>query len=104
MFPSEFRDCTYKEAVNFVQSFYRNQERELKNKVILFEHITDKLLYNNPQVVKKPQKIRLLERYKDLFKDDFLIKPQTEEEQYKFVMELQEEIKQEKRGDTNKWY
>lgn len=99
MSPSDFKDCTYREASLFVQSFIHRQEREIKNKIILFENITDKLLYNNPQIVKRPQKIRLVERYKELFKDEIFMKPTTEEEQYKFVMELQEEIK---KGDTDK--
>lgn len=60
-------------------------------------------MYNDPNIVKRPQKIKLTECYKELFKEDIkamqengTMKPQNEEEQYKFVMELSEELKQER--------
>jgi hypothetical protein len=101
MKPKEFMDCTYREAKLFAQSFFHNKELQLKEQIILFENITNKLLYNDPNIVKRPQKIKLVDLYKDLFKSDLkemvdkgLMKPQTEEEQYQFVMELQKELKE----------
>lgn len=100
MKPSEFKDCTYRELTLFVQSFNIAKENELKNLVLLFESATDKMLYNDPNIVKRPQKIRIVERYKDLFKKEYdemiangQMRPQTKEEQIKFMLELQEEIK-----------
>jgi hypothetical protein len=97
MKPSEFMDCTYREAKLYAQSFIHNKEQDFKSQVLFFENVTNKLLFNDPNIVKRPQKIRLVDIYKSLFEEEF-IKPTTPEEQYKFVMELQEELKRE--GDN----
>ena len=98
-------DCTYRENKLYAQSFILQKENELKQQVILFENLSDKILYNNPNIVKKPQKIRILDRYEELFKSDYdemvskgMMRPKTKEEQTKFMEELSEEIK--KGGDA----
>jgi hypothetical protein len=100
MTPNEFGDCTFRELNLFVQSRNRETERQLKEKVLLYESLSDKLLYNDPNIVKRPKKIRLLDRYKDLFKDDYdemiskgMMRPTTKEGQIKFMEELQEELR-----------
>jgi uncharacterized protein YjcR len=100
MKPHEFKDCTFRENKLFAQSFVRDKEHQLKTLVLLHENITDKLLYNDPNIVKKPQKIRLLDRYEDLFEEEYnemvskgMMRPKTKEAQVKFMKELAEEIK-----------
>jgi len=100
MKPQEFKDCTYRECKLYAQSFIFEKELKLKSEVILFENLSDKLLYNDPNIVKKPQKIRIIDRYKDLFKKEYdemiskgMMRPTTREEQIQYMKELQEELK-----------
>jgi hypothetical protein len=93
-------DCTYREAKAYAQSFFHNKEIELKEKIILFENMSDKILYNDPNIAKNPQNIRLIDRYEQLFADDFnkmaeegLMRPKTKEQQIRFMEELADEIK-----------
>ena len=107
MKPSEFGNCSYREAFLFANSYNKGKEEEFKNQIVLFEKVTDKVISMNA-FAKKPKYISLIkDSYKELFKDelDELVKNgnitmMSQEEKYKYVMELQEELKDElKRGD-----
>jgi len=107
MKPNEFKDCSFRELKLFVQSFIRSKEDFLKRLVILCENVSDKVLYNNPNIAKKPQKIRIIDRYEELFKEEFdemvskgMMRPRTKEEQIKYMKELSEELKEQKGGNN----
>lgn len=104
MKPSEFGNCSYREASLFANSYKKRKETDLKEQIFLFDKATDKMIKMNA-FSKKPEYIGLVKDiYKDLFKDelDELVKNgnitmMSDEEKYKYVMELQEELK---KGET----
>ena len=103
MKPSEFGNCSYREAFLFANSYNKRREEDAKSQIVLFERVTDKMISMNA-FAKKPKYISLIkDNYRELFKDelDELVKNgnitmMSQEEKYKYVMELQEELK---RGD-----
>lgn len=69
MKPSEFWDCTYREIRLYVQSFLLQKKEEMLWQAELMEGLSDKLLFSNPNIVKHPKKIRILDTFKEMFKD-----------------------------------
>lgn len=99
MKPNDFWNCTYREASLFVKSYTKAKEAEMKNQVILFERMTDKLIKVGMSA-KKPKYTRIIDDYKDLFKEEFdeLVKKgniavMDIEDKEKFVLEMQEELR-----------
>ena len=103
MKPSEFGNCSYREAFLFANSYNKRREEDAKSQIVLFERVSDKMISMNA-FAKSPKYISLIkDDYRELFKDelDELVKNgnitmMSQEEKYKYVMELQEELK---RGD-----
>lgn len=103
MKPSEFGNCSYREAFLFANSYIKGKEEDAKSQIVLFERVTDKIISMNA-FAKSPKYISLIkDNYRELFKDELeeLVKNgnitmMNQEEKYKYVMELQEELK---RGD-----
>ena len=70
MKPSEFGNCSYREAFLFANSYNKGKEEEFKNQIVLFEKVTDKVISMNA-FAKKPKYISLIkDSYKELFKDE----------------------------------
>lgn len=64
---------------------------DLKNQIQLFEIATDKILYNNPYIVKKTQNIKIIDNYKPIFETENEVqenKEQSVEEQIKLLRDM----------------
>jgi len=80
MKPSEFKNCTFKEIKKFVQfSFEKEKEEFLKN-VNLLEIMSDKLLMNNPQIVKHPKNLKMREVFSKILDNKQEVETQNYEE------------------------
>ena len=98
MKPHEFANCDYREVSLFANSFIKNEENKLKNQIILFDKVSDKIIKMNP-FNKKTKYISLVrDVYSELFKEELAksgnINLLSEKEKYDFVMELQKEEKE----------
>lgn len=100
MKPSEFGNCSYREASLFANSYMKEKENNFKNQIILLEKVTDKMIKANAFTKNAKYTSLVKDCYKELFKDeiDNMVKSGnitmlSAEEKYKYVMELQEELK-----------
>lgn len=93
MKPEEFWNNRFKDNQLYCEMQLIKMTEDYKQEIQLMEATTDKLLCNNPNIMKKPKKIRLIKIFEYLFKQEE--KPQqTPEEQAKILRGL---IKPERR-------
>lgn len=87
MKPSEFWNCTYKEAYVFVKSNSLQRENDYKKDIILFDSLGNKIL--GALASKHPKNIDLIRTtFKELFKEELTPHNQTIEEQIKILRSM----------------